>query len=91
MGGVPHDTYGMTTRSVRQYVKGVYRKLGLDESKVTKIITGGPDGDLGSNEIKMGNEKLIAVVDISGVLYDPHGINRDAIVDLANKRLVVEN
>jgi len=58
----------MTTRSIRQYVTGIYRKLNLDERKLRKIITGGPDGDLGSNEIKMGNEKLIAIVDGSGVL-----------------------
>jgi len=23
LGGIPHDTYGMTTRSVRQYVVGI--------------------------------------------------------------------
>lgn len=40
-------------------------------------MTGGPDGDLGSNEIKMSNEKIIGVVDGSGVLYDPEGINRE--------------
>ncbi len=29
LGGIPHDLYGMTTRSVHQYVLGIYRKLGL--------------------------------------------------------------
>lgn len=68
LGGVPHDTYGMTTRSVRQFVTGIQRKLGLEQKEVTKIITGGPDGDLGSNEILMGVEKILAIVDGSGVL-----------------------
>ena len=27
----------MTTRSVRQYVLGIYRKLNLEQSKVTKL------------------------------------------------------
>ncbi|KAJ1953191.1 NAD-dependent glutamate dehydrogenase, partial [Dispira parvispora] len=27
LGGIPHDTYGMTTRSVHQYVLGILRKL----------------------------------------------------------------
>lgn len=31
-------------------------------------MTGGPDGDLGSNEILMGNEIILGVVDGSGVL-----------------------
>lgn len=42
--------------------------MGLDQKNVTKIITGGPDGDLGSNEILMGDEKIIGIVDGSGVL-----------------------
>src|SRR5690606_18274505 len=45
------DCIGMTTNSVHQYKLGIYEKLGLDETKVTKVQTGGPDGDLGSNEI----------------------------------------
>ena len=53
LGGIPHDTYGMTTRSVHQYVLGILNKLGLDESQIKKLQTGGPDGDLGSNEIKI--------------------------------------
>ena len=46
-------------------------------------MTGGPDGDLGSNEILMGKEKIIGVVDGSGVLFDPEGIDRDSISQLA--------
>ena len=42
LGGVPHDTYGMTSLSVRQYVVGIYSKLGLKEEDVTKVQTGGP-------------------------------------------------
>ncbi len=63
MGGIPHDKYAMTTRSVHQYVLGIYRKLDLKEEEVTKFQTGGPDGDLGSNEIKISSDKTIAVVD----------------------------
>jgi len=43
-------------------------------------MTGGPDGDLGSNEILMGEEKVIGVVDGSGVLFDPEGIHRESLV-----------
>lgn len=90
LGGIPHDTYGMTTRSVRQNVTGLYRKLGLDETKTVKFQTGGPDGDLGSNEILRGNEPIQAIVDGSGVLYDPNGLNRDELVRLAKKRVMVQ-
>lgn len=86
IGGIPHDTYGMTTRSVRQCVDGLYRKLGLDGTKLTKLQTGGPDGDLGSNEILMGNERTTSVVDGSGVVHDPNGLNVEELKRLAKNR-----
>ncbi|KAI1413546.1 NAD-specific glutamate dehydrogenase [Hypoxylon sp. FL1857] len=89
LGGIPHDTYGMTTLSVREYVKGIYRKLNLDPSKVRKMQTGGPDGDLGSNEILLSNEKYTAIVDGSGVLVDPNGIDKDELIRLAKKRVMI--
>jgi len=49
LGGIPHDTYGMTSISIRQYVLGLYKQLGLREKDITKVQTGGPDGDLGSS------------------------------------------
>jgi hypothetical protein len=85
-GGIPHDMYGMTTRSVRGYVTGIQSMLGLDGTKCTKMQTGGPDGDLGSNEIKLGHERTVAIVDGSGVLVDPEGINREELVRLAGIR-----
>ncbi|KAH7140743.1 Glutamate/Leucine/Phenylalanine/Valine dehydrogenase-domain-containing protein [Dactylonectria macrodidyma] len=89
LGGIPHDTYGMTTLSVREYVKGIYRKLNLDPSTIRKMQTGGPDGDLGSNEIKLGNEKYTAIVDGSGVLADPNGLDRAELLRLAETRSMI--
>ncbi|KAH6624725.1 Glutamate/Leucine/Phenylalanine/Valine dehydrogenase-domain-containing protein [Chaetomium sp. MPI-SDFR-AT-0129] len=89
LGGIPHDAYGMTTLSVREYVKGIYRKLELDPSTVKKMQTGGPDGDLGSNEILLSNEKYTSIVDGSGVLVDPNGIDKDELRRLAKKRQMI--
>jgi glutamate dehydrogenase len=89
LGGIPHDAYGMTTLSVREYVTGIYRKLNLDPSTVRKMQTGGPDGDLGSNEILLSNEKYISIVDGSGVLVDPNGINHEELIRLARQRLMI--
>ncbi len=44
-------------------------KLNKKEEEMTKVQTGGPDGDLGSNEIKVSRDRTIAVVDGSGVAY----------------------
>lgn len=91
LGGIPHDTYGMTTLSVREYVKGIYRKLNLDPATIKKMQTGGPDGDLGSNEIKLSNEKYCAIVDGAGVLVDPKGLNHPELLRLANERKMISD
>jgi len=49
----------MTTRSVHQYVLGICRKLNINEEDLDKLQTGGPDGDLGSNEIKISKDRTI--------------------------------
>ncbi|KAF2773618.1 NAD-dependent glutamate dehydrogenase [Teratosphaeria nubilosa] len=91
LGGIPHDSYGMTTLSVREYVLGIYRKLNLDETKVRKLQTGGPDGDLGSNEILLGKEKYSAIVDGSGVLVDSNGLDRAELLRLAKERKMISH
>lgn len=40
--------FGMTSLSVRQFIVGIYKQYNLKEQDITKIQTGGPDGDLGS-------------------------------------------
>ncbi|KAH6661231.1 NAD-specific glutamate dehydrogenase [Truncatella angustata] len=91
LGGIPHDSYGMTTLSVREYVKGIYRKKNLDPATIRKMQTGGPDGDLGSNEILLSNEKYTAIVDGAGVLVDPHGLDREELLRLAKNRVMISH
>lgn len=86
LGGIPHDTYGMTTTSVEAYVKGSLQKLGLTESEVTKCQTGGPDGDLGANSILMSSCKLTSLVDGAGVIADPNGLDREELLRLVKRR-----
>lgn len=91
LGGIPHDVYGMTTQSVRAYQMGIIEKLGLKEEEVTKVQTGGPDGDLGSNECIMAKDKTIAIVDGAGVVYDPAGLDRQELIRLAHLRSTIDN
>lgn len=91
LGGIPHDTHGMTTRGVHAFVLNALNKLGYLESDVTKIQTGGPDGDLGGNEILLSKDRTIGIVDGSGVLFDPAGLDRNELTRLAHKRLMVEH
>lgn len=38
LGGIPHDLYGMTTRSIHQYVVGVLEKLGVSSEEREKAM-----------------------------------------------------
>jgi glutamate dehydrogenase len=91
MGGIPHDLYGMTTNSIHEYVLKSLEKLGLKEGNVTKVMTGGPDGDLGSNEILISKDRILSIVDGSGVLSDPAGLDRRELSRLARERKTVEH
>ena len=46
---------------------------------------------MGSNEILISKDKILAVIDGSGVLYDPKGINRKELKKLALQRKMVKN
>ncbi|HEY9594952.1 MAG TPA: NAD-glutamate dehydrogenase domain-containing protein, partial [Spirochaetia bacterium] len=83
LGGISHKEHGMTTRGVHRYVLGILGKLGVDETAVTKAQTGGPDGDLGSNEILCSRDRTTVVIDGGGVLHDPDGLDRDELTRLA--------
>ncbi|CCF58634.1 hypothetical protein KAFR_0F00370 [Kazachstania africana CBS 2517] len=93
LGGIPHDKYGMTSIGVRSYVEKIYDTLNLWKSKIAKFQTGGPDGDLGSNEILLSsdNEVYVGILDGSGVLCDPKGIDKDELKRLASFRKTVSN
>lgn len=92
LGGIPHDEYGMTTLSVRAYVNKIYEKLEIDDAKIRKFQTGGPDGDLGSNEILLSRkENYVGLVDGSGVIADPNGLDKDELLRLAKERKMIEH
>lgn len=91
LGGIPHDKFGMTSLSIRQYVLGIYEKHKLKEEEVTKVQTGGPDGDLGSNEILLSSDKTVSVIDGSGVAHDPKGLDREELRRLARARQTISH
>jgi glutamate dehydrogenase len=85
LGGISHKEFGMTTEGVHRYVLGILGKLGIAEESISKAQTGGPDGDLGSNEILLSRDRTIALVDGGGVLYDPDGLDREELARLARQ------
>ena len=69
LGGIPHDAYGMTTLSVRQYVLGIYRKLNIDPATCQEAADRWPRRRSRiQRDPALGNEKYTAIVDGSGVI-----------------------
>ena len=71
----------------------MYETLHLNDTIIRKFQTGGPDGDLGSNEILLStdNEQYVSILDGSGVLYDPNGIDKEELFRLAHERLMISS
>ena len=47
--------------------------------------------DSGTDEILLSGDKTIAIIDGSGVLADPAGLDREELIRLAKKRVPVAN
>lgn len=81
--GINHKRYGATSLGVNVCMREVLKHLGIDPSKdqFTIKMAGGPDGDVAGNQILnlqkyfAKTAKLITLIDISGVIYDPNGLD----------------
>eukprot|EP00747_Dinoflagellata_sp_TGD_P092059 gnl/TRDRNA2_/TRDRNA2_165276_c3_seq1.p1 gnl/TRDRNA2_/TRDRNA2_165276_c3~~gnl/TRDRNA2_/TRDRNA2_165276_c3_seq1.p1 ORF type:complete len:418 (-),score=94.70 gnl/TRDRNA2_/TRDRNA2_165276_c3_seq1:12-1265(-) len=73
------------------YVRELLGALGLQESYVTKLQMGGPNSDVGSNEILQSKDQTVALLDASGVAYDPAGLQRQELERLARLREPIAN
>lgn len=92
--GINHKKYGVTSEGLNVYVDNVLRYLKLNgpDTKFRVKMTGGPDGDVAGNELKIlfreyGERcRVVAVGDGFGAAYDPNGLNWKELL-----RLVTEN
>jgi len=98
--GINHKEYGVTSEGVNVYLDVAIRHvLGLNpsEDSFTVKMTGGPDGDVAGNEMKIlfreygDNVKIIGVADHSGCAEDPTGLNREELLRLVHDGLSIAN
>ena len=78
----------MTSEGVNVFLDVALRQvLGLDPTRdsFTVKMTGGPDGDVGGNELQIlmreygDNAKIVGIADHSGCAEDPDGLNHDEL------------
>ena len=80
------DASGMTTMGVVTCMRRVLQHLGMDEVEAKVMMTGGPDGDLGANQIQSSRGRICLIADGGSVLFDPDGLDRGELLKLALAR-----
>jgi glutamate dehydrogenase len=77
---------GMTTTSVMSAFRTLIGHYGAAEEELNLMITGGPDGDLGANEIQCYKGRICLIIDGGSVLFDPQGLDKKELRMLAMQR-----
>ncbi len=80
--GINHKEYGVTSEGINVFVENMLKFLNIDPHKqsFTVKMTGGPDGDVAGNELKIlfreygENARVVAIGDGTGAAYDPDGL-----------------
>lgn len=79
-------TSGMTTGSVMSSFRTMIAHYQEKEEDLNLMMTGGPDGDLGANEIQCYGGKICLIVDGGSILFDPDGLNKEELMKIAFMR-----
>ncbi len=80
--GINHKEFGVTSEGIFSWLRVVLPLIGISGKQPYSLkITGGPDGDLGGNLLKIlhrehgARVRVVAIGDGSGAAYDPHGLD----------------
>ncbi len=80
------ETSGMTTTGVMGAFRTLISHHGAREEDLNLMMTGGPDGDLGANQIQCYKGKICLIIDGGSILFDPQGLDREALMKIAFMR-----
>lgn len=95
--GINHKEYGVTSEGLNVFLENTLLNLGIDpkKKKFTIKMTGGPDGDVAGNELKIlfreygENARVLAIADGFGAAYDPDGLNWKELLRLFKEGLPI--
>ncbi len=95
--GINHKEYGVTSEGVVVFLDTTLRAVGInpDEEPFTIKITGGPDGDVAGNCIRILNReygdhaKILGIADGSGCGEDPNGLDHSELLRLFEEALPI--
>lgn len=95
--GINHKVYGVTSEGVNVFLEVALRSVGIDPrtQPFTVKITGGPDGDVAGNMIRIlhrdygENARIVAIGDGSGSGEDPEGFDIGELMRLFEQALPI--
>ncbi len=90
--GINHKEFGVTSEGVVVFLAEALRQVGIEPTKDTFTLkmTGGPDGDVAGNLIRIldreyGNHaRWVGIADGSGCAEDPDGLDTAALLELVD-------
>mmetsp|Transcript_27322 Transcript_27322/g.63685 ORF Transcript_27322/g.63685 Transcript_27322/m.63685 type:complete len:1051 (-) Transcript_27322:351-3503(-) len=90
LAGINHKQYGVTSEGVVVFLDVALRDSGIDPTSqpFTVKMTGGPDGDVGGNFLRIlfrdfgENARIVGIADGSGCAEDPSGLPHDELMRL---------
>ncbi|KAE8907792.1 hypothetical protein PF003_g8239 [Phytophthora fragariae] len=93
--GFNHKVYGVTSEGVAVFADVALRSQNIDPTKqpFTVKITGGTDGDVAGNVIKIlhreygSNLRVVGICDGTGVVEDPQGLDMGELLRLVDESL----
>merc|ERR1719331_1152405 len=88
--GINHKEYGVTSEGVAVFLAEALRSIGIEPSADawTVKMTGGPDGDVAGNMLKIlhrdyGDKvRVVGMADGTGCAEDPNGLPMDELLRL---------
>lgn len=93
--GINHKAYGVTSEGVLVFLRYALSEYGIDPAKdsFTIKLTGGPDGDVGGNAIRIlirdyqDRAKIVGVSDGTGSAIDENGLEQTELLRLVDSGL----
>ena len=95
--GINHKEYGVTSEGVAVFLHEGLRAIGIDPrtQSFTVKLTGGPDGDVGGNMLRIMHReygervRVVGLADGSGCAEDPAGLPMDELMRLVRASLPI--
>lgn len=97
--GINHKDYGVTSEGINVFVENTLKFININPKtqKFSVKLTGGPDGDVAGNELKIlfreygENARVISISDGYGCAYDPEGLSWKELIRLIDGGFSIAN